>query len=93
MVVSSTFYIVSIVWLSAFTIPISILYLIVIIALLYNRNTEPFASSFFTLWVNVGIFDLLMTCESWTFTNTWTLNGIWPSTVDNVVTFYFVYVS
>jgi hypothetical protein len=89
MAVSSAFYFISIAWLCVFTIPCSLLYFVVIVALLYNRNTVPFDSSFFTLWINVGIVDMIMTCHAWLFTNSWTL-GIWPGST--VTTSYLAFV-
>jgi hypothetical protein len=84
MIVTPIFYDVAIAWLSIFTIPGCIFYAIVIIALLFNRRTVPFDSSFFALWINTGVADILMTAETWTFVHAGTLNNIWPVTLQNV---------
>jgi hypothetical protein len=74
---------ISIAWLIIVTIPVSLLYVLIIIALLYNRKTVPFDSTYFSLWINLGVADLLMVIFSWIFTNTRTLD-VWPNGYSNV---------
>jgi hypothetical protein len=38
---------------------ITIIYIYTLIALFINRNTPPFNSSYFTLWINHGIIDIV----------------------------------
>jgi hypothetical protein len=70
-------------WVVIVTIPSAILYVVVLIALVYNNKTVPFDSKFFVLWINLGIFALTSTVISWVFTNTWTL-GVWPGNLIDV---------
>jgi hypothetical protein len=45
----------------AFVMLAEAVYIFVVVALIVNRNVPPFNSSFFTLWINLGITDCLLT--------------------------------
>jgi hypothetical protein len=53
-----------VVWLIC-TVVLLFLYLFVIIALLLHRLVVPFNSTFFVLWINIGIIDILAVVSVW----------------------------
>lgn len=71
---------IGLVWFFGVTIPGWLLYVVVLLALFYNRKTVPFDSSFFILWTNLGIIDILVPFNAWPFLNANTIS-VWPATM------------
>ena len=55
-------------WLSFVVVSI-LLYVAIMLALIFNRRVSPFNSSFFTLWIWLGIIDCGTTIASWVWRN------------------------
>ena len=59
-------------WL-VFVIVSLLLYIVIMIALVFNRRVSPFNSSFFTLWIFLGVIDCATTISGWVWRNPTTL--------------------
>ena len=55
-------------WL-VFVIVSLLFYVVTMLALVYNRQVSPFNSSFFTLWIWLGVIDCSTTITSWIWRN------------------------
>ena len=54
----------------------TLLYAVVLASLRFNLRTPPFNSTFFYLWLHLGVIDILTVTFSWTFRNSVTFGWI-----------------
>ena len=73
-------------WL-VFVIVSLLLYIVTMIALVFNRRVSPFNSSFFTLWIWLGVIDCSTTITSWMWSNPRTLKWWYYTTLQPVKDF------
>ena len=73
-------------WL-VFVIVSLLFYVVTMIALVYNRQVSPFNSSFFTLWIFLGVIDCSTTIANWMWRNPPTLQWWYYTTLQPVKDF------